>query len=408
MERSVLGIVLAGGEGKRLYPLTRDRAKPAVPFGGQYRIIDFVLSNFINSGIRKVFVLTQFMSASLHRHIYKGWANIGLPDGFVEVIPAYLKREGGWFKGTADAIYQNLNLVKDEKPRFVAIFGGDHIYRMDIQQMLSYHLEMKADITVAATVAPIEDANQFGCIEADENNWITNFMEKPENPPAIKADPSKAFVSMGNYIFSRDVLEDVLREDSLDINSPHDFGKLLQVLHTKYKVCVYNFLENIIPGVDDREKGYWRDVGTIRSYFQSNMDLISVSPVFNLYNEEWPIRTAFPMFPPAKFVFADEESSRIGKATDSIVCPGSIVSGGQINRCVLGSQVRINSYSSVDESILFENVSIGRYAKLRRVIVDKDVVIPHNMVIGYDEEEDRKRFFVTDDGIVVIPKGTRF
>lgn len=400
-----LSIVLAGGQGERLRPLTNERAKPAVPFGGHYRIIDFVLSNLINSGLHRIIVLTQFKSDSLLRHLKNGWHLPPILDQFIDAVPAQMRTGNSWYKGSADAVFQNLHHIENRNADTVCVFGGDHIYRMDVRHMLAFHNANKADVTVAAIPQPVEVASAFGVITADDSWRMVDFAEKPAHPKPMPGDSTKALCSMGIYIFSADILSETVREDAKRENSEHDFGKnIIPAIFHKVKVMVYNFLDNNIPGMTAREKSYWRDVGSIDQYWQASMDLVSVSPIFNLYNNKWPIHTARDTNPPAKFVFADEASDRIGMATDSLVCDGVIISGGKINRSILSPNVRINSYSSVDESILFDNVNVGRYSKIRRAIIDKDVDIPANTVIGYDLEKDRKRFTVSPEGIVVIPK----
>ncbi len=404
----VLAIVLAGGEGKRLWPLTADRAKPAVPIGGRYRLIDFVLSNFVNSGLLKIKVLTQYKSDSLNTHIARGWRLPAMLDFYVEVVPAQQRRGRDWFKGSADALFQSLNVITDEDPDLVAVFGGDHIYKMDVQQMVDFHLEREAQLTVAALPVPVAAARAFGVIGVDEDWQMLSFVEKPAQPPEIPGRPGWALASMGNYIFETRALVEELRRDAEGDDSAHDFGRnILPAMVGKKRVFVYDFTKNVVPGMHERERGYWRDVGTIESYWQANQDLIQVVPVFDLYNPRWPVRTWAKPLPPAKFVFADEENARMGIATDSLVSEGCIISGGRIDRSVLGPSVRVNSYSHVEESILLENVDVGRHARVRRAIVDKDVRIPPGVSIGINPEEDARRFSVVD-GIVVVPKGYRF
>jgi glucose-1-phosphate adenylyltransferase len=404
----VLVMVLAGGEGKRLMPLTRDRAKPAVPFGGRYRIIDFVLSNFVNSGFYKIKVLTQYKSDSLNSHISRGWHLAHFVDQYVEAVPAQQRRGPQWYKGSADAIYQNLNLLYDEDPRDVAVFGGDNIYKMDVRQMLAFHRDRDADLTVAAIPVPIEEGSQFGILQVDENHRIIGFEEKPENPKPIPGQPDKCLASMGNYIFKTDVLAEEVVRDAHDPTSSHDFGKNIithMVSHANANLFIYDFSQNIIPGQPPREQSYWRDVGTIDSYWSSSMDLVSVQPEFNLYNKRWPIRTYYRHIPPAKFVHDDPRNNRVGTAINSIVAEGCIVSGGVIRNSILFPEVRVNSFSYIEDSIIFEQVNIGRRARIRKAIIDKHIVIPPDTVIGYDLEEDRKRFPVSENGVVVIPKG---
>jgi glucose-1-phosphate adenylyltransferase len=406
----LLAMILAGGEGSRLRPLTNERAKPAVPFGGRYRLVDFVLSNFVNSGVFRIKVLTQYKSESLNQHIMRGWRLASMVDQYIEIVPAQQRTGKNWFQGSADAIYQNLNLLSDESPRDVAVFGADNIYKMDIRQMIDAHRSLDAALTVAAIPVPIEEASAFGMIHANEAGEIIGFVEKPENPPSMPGDPTRALASMGNYIFKTESLIEQVRRDASIEESAHDFGKSIithMVNHSSERVCVYDFSLNTIPGQPDSERGYWRDVGTIRSYWQTSMDLVSITPQFDLYNRHWPIRTVYAHHPPAKFVHDDQVNLRVGTAVDSIVAEGVIVSGGAIRNSVLFPNVRVHSYSHVDESVLFDRVQVGRHAKLRRVIVDKGVEIPPGEEIGFDHEEDRKRFTVSD-GIVVIPKGMVF
>jgi glucose-1-phosphate adenylyltransferase len=348
--------------------------------------------------------LTQFKSESLNNHISQGWHLSYRLGHYIDTVPAQMKKGKDWYKGTADAIYQNLNIIIDENPDYVFVFGGDHIYKMDVRQMLNLHIRKKADLTIAAIPKPIEEARSFGVIEVD-NNWrVIGFKEKPDNPIPIPKNPKKGLVSMGNYIFNKDIIIEELKRDA-DEETDHDFGKdIITSMLKKYKLYAYDFTKNIIPGMARYERTYWRDVGDIDAYWQANMDLVSVSPLFDLYNHKWPLRTYYPILPPAKFVFADRGKDRIGIATDSIVSEGCIISGGQINRSVLSPRVRINSYSHVTESILFEGVNVGRYAKIKRAIIDKFVNIPPGMEIGYDLNKDRERFYVTKSGIVVIHK----
>lgn len=403
-----LAMILAGGEGERLKPLTDDRAKPAVPFGGRYRIIDFVLSNFINSSILHIKILTQFKSDSLNQHLSRGWQLSPQLGFYIDPVPAQMRTGRDWYRGTADAIYQNLNLIQDEEPQYVCIFGGDHIYKMDIRQMLSYHIDKKANLTIAAIPKPLEIARQYGVIEVDKDWRIIGFQEKPENPVSIPEQPDMALVSMGNYIFTRENLVNWVTEDARK-ETLHDLGKNIVPDHFRDdRTFAYNFSTNIIPGMEERERGYWRDVGSLDEYFQASMDLVEVTPVFNLYNDQWPVRTFTRNNPPAKFVFADKEHKRMGIATDSLVSEGCIISGGRLNRCILSPGVRINSYSHIEESILMEGVKVERNCLIRKAIIDKYVKIPEGTEIGYRLEEDRKRFHVTDSGIVVISKKTVF
>ena len=403
-----LAMILAGGEGRRLAPLTQERAKPAVPFGGRYRIIDFVLSNFANSGVLRMKVLTQYKSDSLNTHISRGWRLSHMLGQFVESVPAQQRTGPEWYRGSADAIYQNLNLVTDEEPQYVFVFGADHIYRMDVQQMLDFHVAQKADCTVAAIPVPIEEASSFGIITADETGRMTDFQEKPKNPKPMIGNPRAALVSMGNYLFTTEALVREIVKDA-GKESAHDFGKsIIAEMHKRSRVAVYDFATNTVPGQGPAEIGYWRDVGDLDTYYECNMDLVAVDPKLSLYNDRWPIYTApSPTAAPVKFVFANVEENRIGSATDSIVSEGCIISGGRINRCILSPNVRINSYAELTDSILFEGVKVGRHARIRNAIIDKNVDIPPGLQIGYDAEEDRKRFFISPKGIVIVPKGMR-
>ncbi len=401
-------MVLAGGEGTRLWPLTAERAKPAVPFAGTARIIDFALSNFVNSGIFRIKVLTQYKSDSLLSHLAKNWRLSNLCGHYVEPVPAQQRRGKRWFLGSADALYQSLNVVADEDPDIVCVFGGDHIYKMDVRQMLAFHLEKEAELTVAAVPVPVEEATAFGVTEVDETGRIVGFAEKPTEPKEIPGRPGWALASMGNYIFDPDVLRDALHRDA-QADSAHDFGRnILPMLYPTSRVFAYNFLDNRIPGMHEDERGYWKDVGTLESYWHAHMDLVEVKPVLDLYNPRWPIFTSNPPRGPAKFVFADREGSRMGMATDSHVSPGCIISGGHINRTILSSDVRINSFSRVDGSVLLEGVDIGRHCRIRRAIIDKGVQVPPGTEIGYDPEVDRGHFHVSDSGITVVPKGFAF
>ncbi len=387
-------------------PLTRDRAKPAVPFGGRYRIIDFVLSNFANSGLLKIKVLTQYKSDSLNTHLSRAWRLSAFLGQYVEAVPAQMRTGPEWFKGSADAIYQNLNLVTDEDPDQVCVFGADHVYRMDVRQMLDFHEQKGADCTVAAIPVPLAAASEFGIIEIDESGRMISFAEKPATPKPMPTDPTRCLASMGNYIFTTEALvHEIVRDAGTD--SAHDFGKsIISEMHKRAKVFVYDFAKNNVPGQTERERGYWRDVGSVGSYFSSNMDLIDVDPVFSLYNDRWPLYTAQSNSPPVKFVFNNRDEGRVGYATDSIVCDGCIVSGGHVHRSILSPDVRVNSYSEIDESILFEGVRVGRRVRLRRCIIDKNVEIPAGTEIGFNAEEDARRFHIRE-GIVIIPKGMK-
>lgn len=402
----VLTMILAGGQGKRLYPLTRDRAKPAVPFGGRYRIIDFVLNNFVNSNLYRIKVLTQYKSDSLNKHISRGWDLSSSIDQFVDLLPAQMRTDGNWYKGTADAIYQNINQIKDEKAQTVCVFGGDHVYKMNVRQMLDYHHQKDSDITISAIPVDIELASEYGVIEVDENWRLTAFIEKPTHKPKpMPNNPNKCLVSMGNYIFKAEQLIEELIEDAKDENSEHDFGKnvIPNMLQKGKKVFIYDFSTNTFPGMSESEKGYWRDVGNIDSYFQANMDLLDYDPELNLYSKEWPLRTFNYNFPPAKFIW--DEDKRVGVAKNSLVSEGCIISGGSLSNCVLSPKVKINSYCHIQDSILLENVSIGRYSQINRAIIDKNVEIPPYTEIGINKEDDVKRgFYVSPNGITVVPK----
>jgi glucose-1-phosphate adenylyltransferase len=399
-----LGIVLAGGKGTRLYPLTRERAKPAVPFGGKYRIIDFVLSNFVNSGIYSIYVLTQFRSQSLLQHLSEGWQFGGmLKSNFITNVPAQMRSETeSWYQGTADAIFQNINLVEQSDPHLVAIFGGDHIYRMNIASMIDFHMAKQAEVSVAAIPAPKHHAVEFGVIEADADGRIMGFHEKNPNAPTMPGDSTRVYASMGNYIFSTRTLLDLLNEDAKDPKSRHDFGRdILPKLAGKAPIYAYNFETNRIPGDAGDFIPYWRDVGTIDAYYEANMDLNHVKPDLNLYNREWPVRSTSYPDPPAKFVF--DENGRRGEALDSIVSGGCILSGGLARKSVLGRGVRVHTGALVEGCVIMDNCDIGRHAKVRRAILDKNVRIPANTEVGFDLEADKAHgWYVTDSGIVVI------
>ncbi len=400
----VLGIVLAGGKGTRLFPLTRERAKPAVPFGGKYRIIDFVLSNFVNSGINSIYVLTQFRSQSLLQHLSEGWQFGGLlKSHFITNVPAQMRSESeSWYQGTADAIFQNINLIEQSDPHLVAIFGGDHIYRMNVASMIDFHLAKHANVTVAAIPVPKIHAREFGVIEADSEGRILAFHEKTPNAPTMPGDPDRVYASMGNYIFSTRTLLDLLKADAEDPNSHHDFGMdILPKLAGKAPMFAYNFETNRIPGEAKDSIPYWRDVGTIEAYYEANMDLNQIRPQLNLYNREWPVRSTSYSDPPAKFVF-DEENRR-GEALDSIVSGACIISGGVVRKSVLARGVHVHTGALVEGSVILDNCDIGRRAKVRRAILDKNVRIPEDATVGYDLDADRARgWHVTESGIVVI------
>lgn len=398
-------MVLAGGEGKRLAPLTADRAKPAVPFGGVYRLIDFALSNLVNAGYLRIAVLTQYKSHSLDRHLSQAWRLSPLLGNYVTPIPAQMRRGPRWFVGSADAIYQNFNLIRDERPEHIIVFGADHIYRMDPRQMVEEHIASGAAVTVAAIRAPIEQADQFGVIEtASDGRRIEAFREKPTDAKPLVDAPDQVYASMGNYVFTTEALMDVVTEDAQDETSNHDIGgNLIPMLVARGEARVYDFATNHVPGATDRDRGYWRDVGTLDAYYDAHMDLISVSPIFNLYNLQWPILTWPDPLPPAKFVF--DEDGRRGHALDSMVCAGVVLSGGVARRSILSPGVHLHSFAEVEDAIVLHGADIGRGAIVRRAIVDKDVRIGPDARIGVDLEADRERFKVSAGGVVVIPKG---
>jgi glucose-1-phosphate adenylyltransferase len=395
--REAIGVLLAGGQGERLWPLTRDRAKPAVPFGGIYRIIDITLSNCINSDLRRVFILTQYKALSLNRHIRRGFTPImGLGD-FIEVLTPQMRVSTNWYLGTADAVYQNIYSIGSERSNYVIVLSGDHIYKMNYQKMLQHHVDAGADVTVASLeVDATEAAGRFGILETDENWRILRFEEKPKEPARSRIHPDKVNASMGIYIFNTKLLIPILISDAEDPMSSHDFGRdILPKVLGKYRVFAYNF-------EDENKQGpqYWRDVGTLDAYYEANMDLVSVSPVFNLYDSAWPLRTWQQQYPPAKFVFADPE--RMGVALDSIVASGCVISGGRVDRSVLGLDVRVNSFCHVENSIIFNHVNIGRYSRIKNAIIDRHVTLPERTEIGYDAEADRQRFHVSENGVVVV------
>ena len=402
--RNTIAMVLAGGKGERLSPLTMRRAKPSVPFGGKYKIIDFVLSNLFNSGIKKVYILTQYRAYSLMKHIRESWAKwTGLDEFYVAISPETKNESEEWFKGTADAIFQYLRFIESSDAEYVAIFGGDHIYKMDISQMIEYHRVNDADITIAALEVPADEAKRFGVFAVDAASRVTAFEEKPDKPVTIPGRET-CFASMGNYIFSIKRLIEVLQEGS-KIHADLDFGKhvIPMMLNNSDRVFAYNFNDNVIPGMKPQEIGYWKDVGTIDSYYEANMDLIHVSPQLNLYNYDWPVLTNQGNLPPAKTVFDDDD--RRGQNVDSYVCAGCITSGGTVRRSIIGPRGMVHSYSLVEDSILFENVTIGRGARIKRAIIDKNLVIPEGAIIGYDHEQDiRNGHTVTESGIVVVSK----
>jgi len=399
--KNVLAMILAGGRGERLYPLTRDRAKPAVCFGAIYRIIDFTLSNCINSDVRRIYALTQYKSISLHRHIQLGWNILSAPLGeFIGVIPAQQRIDEHWYQGTADAIFQNIYTLQREMPDLVLILSGDHIYKMDYRKMIALHLEKNADLTVAAIRMDRKLSREFGVIEVERDWRIVGFQEKPEEPKTIPGDPEEILASMGVYVFNTEILVRRLIEDARS-DSTHDFGKdIIPSMIGRDRIFAFDFKQG-----DQGGTGYWRDVGTIDAYFEANMDLISVSPQLNLYDPQWPIFTYQSPYPPAKTVL--EEEGRMGTAINSIISNGCIISGGSVKRSVLSPKVMVHSYAEVEDSILLEGVDIGRHAKIRKAIIDKDVQIPPGMEIGYHLDEDAKRFTVTGPGIIVVPKGIR-
>jgi glucose-1-phosphate adenylyltransferase len=401
----VFGIVLAGGEGKRLAPLTADRAKPAVPFGGNYRLIDFALSNLVNAGLLRIVVLTQYKSHSLDRHVTTTWRLSPLLGNYVTPVPAQMRRGPHWFAGSADAIYQNLNLIHDERPDYIIVFGADHIYRMDPMQMVAQHVESGAAVTVAGIRVPIDQAFQFGVIEtAPDGQKIAAFREKPSDPVGLPDAPDQVFASMGNYVFTCSALIEAVTADAEEESSNHDMGgDIVPMLVTRGQADVYDFAANEVPGATDRDRGYWRDVGTLDAYYDAHMDLISVHPVFNLYNQDWPIMSWPEPRPPAKFVF--DENGRRGQALDSMVCAGVVISGGTVRRSVLSPDVHLHSYCEVEDAILMHGVEVGRRAVVRRAIVDKNVRIAPGAQVGVDPEVDRERFAVSPSGVVVIGKG---
>ena len=401
---NVLTILLAGGAGERLYPLTNNRAKPAVPFGGIYRIIDFTLSNCVNSGLRRVLVLTQYKSNSLSRHVQLAWNIMHTELGeFIEIIPPQMRINSHWYLGTADAIYQNLYSVDQADPREVLIVSGDHIYKMNYQKMIQQHREVEADLTIAAIEVPLHEASRFGVFEVDRTGRVLGFEEKPAKPKPLPTHPGRALASMGIYVFHADVLRESVHADADRVQSSHDFGKdIIPRLVRDKAVYTFKFQDE-----NKKRAQYWRDVGTLECYWEANMDLVAVDPQFNLYDKSWPMRTHVPPLPPAKFVFA-EVGNRFGVAVDSIVSPGCIISGGTVDRCVLSPEVRVNSYAHVQESIIMNGASVGRHCRIRRAIIEKNVHIPEDTVIGYDLDEDAKRFRITDNGVVVVESADRF
>ncbi len=399
----VLVIVLAGGEGKRMLPLTMDRAKPAVPFGGGYRIIDFALSNFANSGYLKIVVLTQYMSHSLDRHISQTWRFSTLLGNYVTPVPAQMRRGPHWFAGSADAIYQNLNLIGDEDPDVVCVFGADHIYRMDVRQLVNQHLDSKAGVTVAAIPVGFEEAKSFGVIESDTDGKIKAFHEKSPNPPTMPGDETRCLASMGNYVFDTKTLVDIVSPTGEDDLYTDLGGHIIPALTAAGVAHVYDFSKNVVPGQDDRERGYWRDVGTIDSYYDANMDLLAPVPVFNLYNDLWPVYTSHDSQPPAKI--SRGAGGEPAFVDNSLLCAGSIVSGAHVERSIVAPGVRVHYDAHVTDSIVFPGVAISAGARVNRCIIDKNVVIPPGTRVGFDRDADAERFTISDHGIVVIPKG---
>ncbi|MEU8087925.1 glucose-1-phosphate adenylyltransferase [Micromonospora sp. NPDC049101] len=407
MAAKVLAIVLAGGEGKRLMPLTTDRAKPAVPFGGMYRMVDFVLSNLANAGYLKIVVLTQYKSHSLDRHITKTWRMSTLLGNYVTPVPAQQRRGPWWFAGSADAIYQSFNLIHDEQPDYVIVFGADHIYRMDPRQMVEDHIASGAAVTVAGIRQPLSMADQFGVIEVGEDGKrIRAFREKPTDAVGLPDAPDEIYASMGNYVFTTRALCEAVERDAEDKTSKHDMGgSIIPMLVERGEANVYDFRDNEVPGSNDRDRGYWRDVGTLDSFYDAHMDLINVHPVFNMYNFDWPIYTEQPPWPPAKFVH--QWGERVGRAVGSMVSPGVVISGSLVENSIVSPKVRVHSWAHVEGSVLMEGVEIGRHAVVRRAILDKNVFVPEGAEIGVDLEKDRQRYTVSDNGIVVIGKGQK-
>jgi len=401
----VFGVVLAGGAGKRLAPLTRDRAKPAVPFGGDYRLVDFALSNLVNSGYRRIAVLTQYKSHSLDTHLAKTWRMSPLLGNYISPVPAQMRTGESWFQGSADAVFQNLNLIRDEDPDYICVFGADNLYRMDASQMVADHIESGAGVTVAGLRVPIEEAFAFGVIEPDGHGRIQAFREKPSDPVGLEDDPTQVFASMGNYVFTTSALLDALYRDADDASSSHDMGDdIITAMVERGEAAVHDFSnDNDVPGSTDRDRGYWRDVGTIDAYHAAHMDLVSVHPIFNLYNLEWPIFTWHDPLPPAKFVFDTDD--RRGTAVDSMICSGVVVSGATVRRSVLSPGSRVHTGALVQNSVLLHNVDVGRGAVICNAIIDKNVVVPPGTSIGVDPEADQARFAVSDGGIVTIGKG---
>ena len=409
-EPSILGIVLAGGEGKRLAPLTDDRAKPAVPFGGLYRLIDFALSNLVNAGVLKIAVLTQYKSHSLDRHITTTWRLSNLLGNYVTPVPAQQRLGPQWYTGSANAIFQSLNLIYDERPDIVVVFGADHVYRMDPRQMINQHLDTGAGVTVAGIPVPRHEATAFGVIQtAPDGVGIEAFLEKPADPPGLPGRPDETFASMGNYVFSTEALLDALHTDAADTDSKHDMGgNIVPLLTEQGGAAVYDFQSNQVPGEDPGGERYWRDVGTLDAYYDAQMDLCATVPAFNLYNDRWPILTHIPSSPPAKFVHDDPANDRVGRALESVVANGVVVSGGTVRRSVLSPGVRVDSWAQVERAVVLDGTRIGRSAVVRDAILDKNVVVPEGVRIGVDKDVDRERgFTVSPGGITVVGKGQK-
>ena len=398
MVRDTIVCLLAGGAGERLYPLTRDRAKPAVTFGGIYRIIDITLSNCINSDLRRIFVLTQYKALSLNRHIREGWSMLAGELGeFTQILPPMMRVGDSWYRGTADAIFQNIYSIGSEPCKYVLILSGDHVYKMNYQLMIQRHIDAGAEATVGVIEVDIADASRFGVVELDSQHRIVGWQEKPPNPKPSPQNPNKCYASMGIYCFNRDVLIRCTADDAEDADSNHDFGKdIIPKLLERASVYAYDFVDE-----NKKEAKYWRDIGTLGAYYDANMDLVDISPVFNLYDSSWPVRTYQRQYPPPKFVFA-QEGRRMGIAVDSLVSSGSIISGGRVTHSIISPNVRVNSYTDIEGSILFSHVNVGRYSRIRRAIIDRHINLPERTEIGYDLEEDRKKYHVTDEGIVVV------